>query len=141
MKLKYVLLGGMALIVISILTFTAFDFSETVPVLNVHLEVVVFENEPIVIDHSVEQLQTTKLKRSQTILKNFPAIGSHALVNQSYFSNWGIVEYNGTGEYDIQIGFEEWAYPKSNESITIITYIYGDEGNIELKESSSFIWN
>ena len=141
MKLKFILLGGMALMVISILVFTAFDFSETIPIVNVHLEVVVFENEPVVIDHSVEQSQTTKLRNSHTMLQSFPAIGSHALVEKSYFSNWGIVEYNGTGQYDVQIGFEEGAYPKSNENITVYTYIYSDEGKIVLKEASSFIWN
>jgi len=131
----------MALIVISILGFTAFDFSETVPIINVNLEVVVFENEPVVIDHFAEQSQTTKLKSPQTSLKSFPAVASHALVNQSYFSNWGIVEYDGTGVYNIQMGFEEGSYPKSNESITVITYIYDNEGKAELKEAFSFIWN
>ena len=89
----------------------------------------------------MEQSQTTKLKRPQANLQQFPVISSHALVNNSHFSNWGMAEYNGTGKYNLQIGFEEGAYPKPNESIFVITYIYNDEGKPELKETLSFIWN
>ena len=140
MKLKFIILGGITLITILIFGLNFFDFSEPVPIIKVKLDILEVDGEFIIIDKFFEQSQTTYLKRPRSELQDFPLISSHAAVNGQFFSEWGILKYNGPGEYEVLMGFREGFYPESNASIMVITYIYDEEGTPVLKDTSYFIW-
>ena len=117
-----------------------FDFSKPVPMIKVKMEILEFDNETMIIDKSFEQSQTTFLKRPRSELQDFPVISSHAAMNGQYYSEWAIEKYEGSGEYELNIGFKEGFYPESNDSIMVITYIYNNQGTAVAKDISYFTW-
>jgi len=130
----------MALIIIFIFGINFFDVTEKVPLVKATFEIIEVDNETLIIDKSVEQSQTTYLKRPQSELQEYPLIASHATINGIYYTEWGIVNYNGPGEYEILMGFRNGKYPESNDYVMVITYIYDEEGITIFKDISEFYW-
>ncbi|MBW6517740.1 MAG: hypothetical protein K0A89_04465 [ANME-2 cluster archaeon] len=140
MKTRYIIIAGLAVIIILIFGANLFDFSEKVPVIKAKFEIIEVDNETIIIDRSVEQSKTTYLKRPRSELQEYPLLTSHAAINGVYYSDWGITQYNGPGEYEIQMGFREGYYPVSNDYVMVISYLYDEEGNVILKDKIDYYW-
>ncbi|MCL7412485.1 MAG: hypothetical protein M8353_02580 [ANME-2 cluster archaeon] len=130
----------MALIIIFIFGINFFDASEKVPIVKATFEFIEVDNEILVIDKSVGQSQTPYLKRPQSELQDYPLIASHAAINGIYYTDWGIMNYDGPGEYEILMGFRDEKYPISNDTIMVITYIYDENGTVIFRDKSEFYW-
>lgn len=139
MNLKTIVIGVLALVIISILGVSIFDITKPVPVIKVNVEVIEVDNKTIILESSAKQIQKTQLTRPITDLKSFPSISSHVLMSSGY-SNWGHIEYKGPGEYEMLLGFKEGQNPKSNETVSVITYIYDINGEPLDRDVIDLVW-
>lgn len=140
MNIRYIIFAIVVLVILFIFGINFFDFSEKVPIVKATFEFIEVDDEILVIDKSVDQSMTTYLKRPQSELQEYPLIAAHAAINGIYYTDWGIVNYNGPGEYEILMGFRDDIYPQSNDTIMVITYIYDDNGTAIFRDKSEFYW-
>ncbi|MDY6932386.1 MAG: hypothetical protein SVJ22_10790 [Halobacteriota archaeon] len=121
-------------------TSVSMCLEESIPVVNVKLDVVKVGDELEIRNVQVNQSYVTPIQQPTEPTVGFPSVETWTILNNQVIGYRGAQEYTGEGTYELTSGFRPEGQPKDGDYVKVTIKVYDKDTKLLAIDKHQFFW-